>query len=208
MQMNLKIKFFPLIFSLVFFSPLRAEENSKTKDPVTKAPDFLEHKEFQDLLPSGPVLGFGEYKPADKNTKEFEKHNILQSSSFRRRYLERQWQQAHEEKNDTSLLEQSLLDQFGKKGFPKEMGSQPYHESPGRRYQIVFFISFPITALYAYGLFALPKAASGESTSSLSGAEVFGVLSLATVLSALIGWYDYSQEKSLPPNTIDIRLNK
>ncbi len=164
-------------------------------------PDFLEHKSFQDLLPVSSDLTLKGYNISDKK-------NTLQRKGFRRRYTERQWQQAYEEGHDVLLLEQSLLDQFGSPGFPPEIAPKIYKEDVSRRYRIIFFLSFPVTVLYSYSLFTLPNIVSGESVGKLSSSESLAVIGIASILSALIAWYDNGKVEKFKMNSYSFSFDK
>ena len=124
-----------------------------------------------------------------------EKVGILQSASFKRRYLERQWQHLDEEGEDIVLLEQALLDQFGRQGFSDELGYHPYHESPARRFQIVFLLSLPLSLVYAYALVSLFKVLSNNNSSRFTDTETGAALSLGLGFSGSIGYYDYRRSQ-------------
>jgi hypothetical protein len=86
--------------------------------------------------------------------------------------------------------EKEMLRQFGVDHFPYAGPEQEEPESDLRRFQIVFFISLPITAAASYGLF---RAAKGQSAGGFSRGETMGVFALGLGLSGAIGAYDYYQ---------------
>lgn len=93
--------------------------------------------------------------------------------------------------------EESYLRQFGLERFPYAGPDTHEHESPARRFQIVFFISLPITMAASYGIFKL-----GSGGSAFSRGQTLGVLGLGAGLSAGIGYYDYLQFKQIEARTL------
>ena len=181
-----------LLFFLFVQTSLWAQSRlASPSKPSYNPPAFLKKGKFQDLLPPGPVLAFQKDGKAAPQT--LEKIAVLQGTSFKRRYLERQWQHLNEEGEDLVLLEQALLDQFGRQGFSDELGYHPYHESPSRRFQIVFLLSLPISMVYAYALVGLFKAFSNSLSSKFTDTERGTAFALGLGFSGAIGYYDHQR---------------
>ena len=128
--------------------------------------------------------------------------------ALRSRYLEEEWRHLNKEKRDDLLLEKSLKEQFGKDGLPLDFGKHSYHESPVRRFQIVFFLSLPITALFTYGIWRGSRYIANPVENRLTAGESAGVAGIGAVLSGLIGWYDYYRVKRYQPSPTSIPGSK
>lgn len=196
-MLKLPILFYFLTHTLLFFPfflGVSSVEAQSRSDPGYDPPGFLDDKGFEDLSPAGPTLGFQKKARVEAQSLEgielSEKISILRSTSFKRRYLERQWQHLNEEANDIVLLEQALLDQFGRQGFSDELGYHPYHESAGRRFQITFLLSLPISLVYAYGLVSLAKILSNDLSSAFTDTETGIFITLGLGFSGGIAYYD------------------
>ena len=160
--------------------------------PITPQSSFKPHSsidknDFKDLLPTTSSLLLDKSENSD---------DIIEKS-FHHRYLERQWQELYEEDNHLLLLEQSLLNQFGRTGFSDEIGRHPYHETPARRFQIIFLLSFPFTLIYSLALASLYNSSSTNTENDNNLAIGFG---LGISFSALIGWHDYNQKIDFDKN--------
>ena len=130
------------------------------------------------------------------NDPSYTPHGISGSIPvLRSRYLEEEWRHLNKKKREDLLLEKSLQEQFGKQQLPQNFGKHPYHESPARRFQIVFFLSLPITALVTYGIWRGSKYLANPRENSLTAGESAGVAGIGAVFSGLIGWYDYYRVK-------------
>lgn len=200
-------KHFSAILSLValalcfFFMQkiLWAQRSSlRPQDPSYNPPNFLDKKKFQDLHPGGPILGFEKSDALSSQSLEAlkEKVGILESSSFKRRYIERRWQHLDEEKEDVVLLEQAILDQFGRQGFSNKLAYHPYHESPSRRFQIIFLLSLPISLAYSYACVTFVKILLKSSNrSTFTDTDMGLTLALGLAFSGGIGYYDYQRSQ-------------
>ncbi|MCE9599972.1 MAG: hypothetical protein K8S54_18575 [Spirochaetia bacterium] len=93
--------------------------------------------------------------------------------------------------------EEGYLQQFGLEHFPYAGPDRHEHESTARRFQIVFFISLPITMAASYGIFKL-----GSGGSPFSRGQTLGVLALGAGLSTGIGYYDYLEYNKLESRTL------
>ncbi len=113
------------------------------------------------------------------------------------RYRQRDYQRLDEEGQETLFMERRLQEQFGAQNFqdfPPQMGQQVYKESNWRRFSIIFFLAWPFTALYSYGILFSVKALGNEGA-ALSREESWGLAGVSALLAALIGWYDYREAK-------------
>ena len=169
-------------------SSLFAQSETKKGGPSPQKPLFQRQKNID----KGKVLDF---LPPVPNLRRLDQQGPAFSRRHRR-YLERSWQHLYEEGHQDILLEQALLDQFGSKGFHKDLGKHPYHESPGRRFQIVFTLSLPFSLLYSYALVSLIKSASNSRQSQLNAVEAGSIAASALGFSAWIGWQDYKKVQS------------
>jgi len=92
--------------------------------------------------------------------------------------------------------EEGYLRQFGLSNFPYAHAHEHEgDETPARRFQIIFFISLPITMAASFGILR----AAHPNASAFTRAESFGVVALGSAFSAGIGYYDYRQYINLPP---------
>ena len=176
---------FIIIYNFFLLTPI-TPQSSFTPHPVHPV---IDKNDFKDLLPTTSSLLL----------EESENSNNIIEKNLQHRYLERHWQELYEEGNNLLLLKQSLLNQFGRTGFSDEIGRYPYHETPARRFQIVFLLSFPFTLIYSLALASLYNSSSTDSVKDNNLAIGFG---LGISFSALIGWYDYNQKLNFKKNDL------
>ncbi len=186
----------PYLSKKLELSGLSAQSRPTPQRPVYEPPKTIDKATLQDLLPPGPSLGslapdISNSSKQSRSSLDIKANNLF----YHKRYQERQWQQLYEEGNDRLLLEQALLYQFGSQGFTNNLGKIPYHESPQRRFEIVFLLSLPFSALYAYGLVSLIKILSGSPKAGFNNVETGSFIGMALGFSAFVGWYDNRQVK-------------
>ena len=165
---------------LLFLSPGLLHAQSKGASPKEKA--------FQDLLPAGPALNFKRKRAGLSPISA--RGGFLNKAGFKSRYLERRWQHLHEEGEDLIFLERALLDQFGREGFSHELGQHPYHESPARRFQIIFLLSLPFTGIYSYLFLTILRSLAKSEDSAFTDTERGAFFALALGSSGGIAYYD------------------
>ncbi len=90
------------------------------------------------------------------------------------------------------LRERDMMRQFGVDQIPYGREKPEESESALRRFQIVFFISLPVTAAASYGLFRAIHGPGG-----FTRGQTIGVFALAGGLSTGIGLYDHSQNQKM-----------
>ena len=194
-------------------SPLLSPSNIQVKptpaDPKYSIPPTPPKSVFKDLLSPGPELKDYDQNSIKKNNSS--KQPLFQAllndkNSFKRRYLEKEWQELNDydikpgEKmeRESKLFERALSEQFQSVNFNENFGKIPNNESLARRFSIIFFISLPITTLYAFGLVSILNAAIKQPTPNRSTDLLISV-SIGSIVSSIIALYD---NKSMRENKI------
>ena len=216
---NLSKKYFKLILILhylIIFNIIKAQTPTNPKFVIP--PVNINKLPFQDLLKPGPEL-----KKYDLNFGEESKQNIKKNSlfqevlvsknSYKRRYLEKDWQDLYEieKENKTSnttknlLLKKSLEEQFSLTSFEnfdsikKNNDLSVRKESASRRYNIIFFLSLPLTSIYTLGFISLYKISQNQNIRANSN-ELLISVSIGAICSSIIAWKDYKKNKTLNIN--------
>ncbi len=106
------------------------------------------------------------------------------------------------EGNERAVFERSLLHQFGTDVFPEYAGRHdPYYtETSLRRFQIIFFLSLPVTAAGTYGTAQLIRSAQGQKMGVYDGPSTAAMVAVSLLLSGGIAWYDHIMWKKDPEN--------
>ncbi len=180
---------FLALWLLLWSLQAHAQSRLDSTDPAFKLPAPYQSEAFVDLLEPRPSLNFREDGAVSPESLAQIKKRSKQARAMKKRYKERSWQRLLEEQKEQSFLEQALLDQFGREGFSEEMGSHPYHESSGRRFTIVFFLTLPFSSFYTYLLFYFARSLSGQAV--LSQGEGLQILGLGAGFAFWNAWQDY-----------------
>ena len=93
-------------------------------------------------------------------------------------------------KDEYRFMEKRLADQFGINTFPDGEREEIYSETPGRRFQIIFFTSLPVTLGISYGIIS-----TAANRRVFNGPQTAGIGFLGIFSSAMIAWYDHVQWK-------------
>lgn len=171
------------------------EKMPETKDPRYLPPLFSTKISLgQDASDAAFLFGstdnLAEYL---SNQKEKATRKRLESGRFVERETRRMLAGGHQ----VELLEQQLLEQYGKNSFAANAGTYPYTESSSRRFTVVFLLALPITGGLSFGTVSL---ASGNGSSTFSGQEnlLAGGIALASALA--VAWYDHRRLTALLHN--------
>ncbi len=182
---------------------LQGEKFPSPRDPSYVAPvlpqgvredagDSLEDPAL--LLATGGLEGGG----GDLLSVFTERRRRQQEAARRNdRYGEQRALDLEEAGQERVLAEQSVLNQFGDRGFPRGLGSPPqYTETPARRFGIIWGLSMPITTGFAAALYEL--AGPGIRTNGAPDyAALGGVFAGGALLAAFIAYYDYDEMQQL-----------
>lgn len=178
------------------------EKKPTIKDPRYQAPQLPEHLK-NDQAAEDLILS-----PAGDLDLEKVQRALLKKQERKeraaRRLREREFNERLETEAGRRTIEEDILEKFGIQSFPyaEQGGKHEYHETAGRRFEIVFFLSLPFTAALVGGSVALARQSRGES-GALSIEESGGALLGGMVLSSLIGWYDNRRWVEFHRNRID-----
>lgn len=106
------------------------------------------------------------------------------------RYEGRDYSETADADRDRHLFEADMLRQFGVTlpGLPSG-ASEPYHETAGRRFQIVFLLSLPITSVFSYGIVTAAKGTFGRKA-GLTQSETIAVALGGLLSSGFIAFRD------------------
>ena len=165
------------------------EQQPTVRDPryrPPQIPEYLQDDESAEDVILSPAGGLDPEKVQRALLKKQERTRRRTDLLREREYYERSRTEA-----GRRLIERDVLEQFGVERFPYETkgGRHEHHETAGRRFQIVFFLSLPITAAFVGGGIALGKQSRGDA-SRLTLEESGWALAGGMVFSGMIGWYD------------------
>ena len=106
------------------------------------------------------------------------------------RYESRDYTDSADSEEDRRLFEMGMLRQFGVT-LPglQYAPNPPYHETAGRRFQVVFLLSLPITAVFSFGIVTAFKGTFGRSA-ALNQSETIGVALGGLLSSGFIAFRD------------------
>ncbi len=204
------------VFILLFcFRELDSQTVPNPSNPSYPIPTIAPKQTFQDLLSPAPKLTRLGYTNAIKeeiNEGSYSQDALFyavykDSNSFKRRYLEREWQELYEydlnPKNkmyrENILMERALREQFQMASFREDFGTLEYTETNPRRFAIIFFLSLPLTVLYSLGGITLYKI-SQKQTLQASGGDFLISLSLGTIVSSVIAVLDNKNFQNMKKN--------
>ncbi len=173
-------------------APSSSEKKPTIKDPRYRAPQLPEHLQQEESAESIILAPGGEL-----DLKRVQRALLKKQERQSRRggrLKEREYYERLETEAGRRAIERDILDQFGVEEFPYESqgGRHEHSESPGRRFQIVFFLSLPITAAFVGGAISAARQSRGDG-GGLTLEESAGALAGGMVFSALIGWYDHNR---------------
>ena len=213
---NLSKKYFKLILIfpiLIIFNIINAQTPSNPKFVIP--PVNINKLPFQDLLKAGPELKKYDLNFDKESKKNLEKNSLFQEvliskNTYKRRYLEKDWQDLYEIERDNKtsnytknlLLKKSLEEQFSLTSYDSFKNSKDISvkkESATRRFNIIFFLSLPLTSIYTLGFISLYKISQNQNIRANSNDLLISV-SIGAICSSIIAWKDYKKNKTLNIN--------
>lgn len=126
----------------------------------------------------------------------------------RNREKERSAESQFEDWSAREKMERFALQQFGIDEYSLATKPKHEHETPLRRFTVIFMISLPITMAASYGIFSAAKGSGGKT---FNGPETAGMIALGALASGGIGYYDYRNvygNKPLSNNSFRIQNNE
>ncbi|MBE7437243.1 MAG: hypothetical protein HS115_02220 [Spirochaetales bacterium] len=175
---------FPLTLAGQFATDVNKEQKPSGRDPRYIPPSLPEHLQPE----SSPALLFSpdgsiDLEKARENLRKGERNKEQRAVQNRARDY-------YNQSESRSVYEKKVLRQFGLQQFRYADPDEPYSETPGRRFQIVYFLSLPFTAALAGGLYSLSLHSRGD-VRSLTFYETAGALAAGALLSGGIAYYDH-----------------
>lgn len=171
-------------------TPQGGEEKKPTNRDPSYLPPLLPEYLRRRLNPNaGLLLSTG----GEFDLESFVQAQALQKANRKKpfdRYESRDYSDTADSLEDRSRFEADVLRQFGV-NVPQQspLGHQEYQESAGRRFQIVFLLSLPITTAFSYGVVTAAKGTFGR-TSGLNNGETIAVGVGGLLASGIIAWRD------------------
>lgn len=201
-----QLKFFGLLNFVLFFyfstttvlaqaySPITIEEKRPTtQDPSYKAPSvppYLRSRSSTQVSAAERFFLNPDNRAENDPLRAAETKKPVAIHPFVENRLEQQFKLG----NDRHYIENQYLPQFGWQLDPDSQnpfyGEPQYQESSLSRGRNIFLMSSPFTFGLSYGLVFGYRRMHGLAT-GLDGPQTAVVLSLGTILSGLIVWYDY-----------------